>query len=80
MDVRTEEEYVEGHIQNAILLPDFEISQRAASVLPNRSAPILIYCRSGRRSEAAARLLISMGYTDVTDFGGILDWTGEIVK
>lgn len=80
LDVRTEEEYAEGHIPNSILLPDFEISQRAASVLPDRSAAILIYCRSGRRSEASVHLLISMGYTNVTDFGGILDWTGEIVK
>jgi len=80
LDVRTQAEYEGGHIRDAVLLPDNEISERAAAVLPDKGQTILVYCRSGRRSEAAARLLISMGYTRVYDFGGIVDWPGEVVK
>lgn len=79
LDVRTEEEFAEGHIPNATLLPDVEIEKRAAEVLPDKSAEILVYCRSGRRSEAAAKALVKMGYTNVKDFGGIIDWPYEIV-
>lgn len=80
LDVRTQAEFDEGHIPNAVLLPDTEITQRAEEVLPDKEQTILVYCRSGRRSALAAKALLDLGYTDVYDFGGILDWTGEIVK
>ena len=79
LDVRTEEEFDDGHIRNAVLLPDYEISEKAESVLADKNQTILIYCRTGRRSAIAAKELISMGYTSVYDFGGIADWTDEIV-
>ncbi len=81
LDVRSEAEYDEGYIRDAVLLPDNEVRDRAESVLPDKSQTILVYCRSGRRSEAAAKILIEMGYTAVYDFGGITtDWNGEVVK
>ena len=80
LDVRTQEEYDEGHIPNAILLPESEISEKAENVLPDINKVIFVYCRTGIRSERAANLLIAMGYTKVYDLGGIVDWTGEIVN
>jgi rhodanese-related sulfurtransferase len=80
LDVRTEEEYAEKHIEGAILIPEFELGRRAASELPDKDALILVYCRSGQRSESAARTLASLGYTQVYDFGGILDWPFETVS
>lgn len=80
LDVRTQEEYNEGHIKNSILLPDTEISTKAQEVLKDKDSKILVYCRSGRRSAQASKMLISMGYTNVYDFGGIIDWKYEIEK
>ena len=80
LDVRTEEEYNSGHIKNSILIPHNEIRERAESELPDKNQIILVYCRSGARSETAARALIDMGYTNVYDFGGIIDWPYEIVR
>jgi len=77
LDVRTEDEFKEKRIPGAILLPDFMITDSASEVLPDKNAIILIYCRSGRRSENAARELIDMGYKNVYDFGGIIDWEFE---
>ena len=77
LDVRTQQEFDEERIPGAILLPDFEVEARAAEVLPDRDALILVYCRSGRRSKIAADLLVSMGYTNVYDFGGIISWPYE---
>lgn len=77
LDVRTLEEYKEQHIENSILLPFDEIQYDADDVLPEKEATILIYCRSGRRSAIAALELIDMGYQNVYDFGGILDWPYE---
>ncbi|MCR5688877.1 MAG: rhodanese-like domain-containing protein [Clostridiales bacterium] len=74
LDVRTQEEYDEGHIEGAILIPDYEIGERAEDELPDRDRLILVYCRSGRRSKLAAEELVSMGYTNVVEFGGIIDW------
>lgn len=74
LDVRTEAEMRERHIQGAILIPYTEIRARAPSELPGRDTVILVYCRSGRRSAMAARELARMGYTKVYDFGGINDW------
>lgn len=80
LDVRTDEEFASGHIENAILLPDYEIEENAQSLLPDKDAQILVYCRSGRRSAAAAKALLALGYTDVLDFGGINDWPYETVQ
>lgn len=80
LDVREMSEYNEGHIEGALLLPYTEIAARAEAELPDKSALILVYCRSGRRSEIAARELVQLGYANVFDFGGITDWPYEIVK
>ena len=77
LDVRTEEEFREIRIPGAILLPDTMITEHASEKLPDKNAVILVYCRAGRRSENASRELISMGYTNVYDIGGIIDWTFE---
>ncbi len=79
LDVRTEEEYNTGHIENAILIPDNEITDKAEDTLSDKSATILVYCRSGRRSALAAKELIELGYTNIYDFGGIIDWSYDIV-
>lgn len=80
LDVRTEEEYRELRIAGAVLIPDYEINDRAALELPDLHSLILVYCRSGRRSENAANVLVNMGYTNVHDFGGIMDWPYETVS
>ena len=80
VDVRTLEEYNEGHIPNAISIPLETIENEAEAKLKNKDALILVYCRSGRRSREAALKLIENGYTNVIDFGGIKDWNGEVVK
>ena len=80
VDVRTLEEYNEGHIPNAISVPLETIENEAEAKLKNKDALILVYCRSGRRSREAALKLIEKGYTNVIDFGGIKDWNGEVVK
>ena len=80
IDARTQEEFDEGHIENAILIPEYEISERAEKELPDKNQLILVYCRSGRRSKIAAQALVELGYTNVKEFGGIIDWKYEIVK
>lgn len=80
LDVRTQEEYDSGHIENAVLLPVTEIADKAEEILPDKDAKILIYCRSGNRSATASKDLIRMGYTNVYDFGGINSWPYGIVK
>ena len=80
LDVRTLEEYNEGHIAGSVLLPNDEMKDKAEVTLYDKEEVIVIYCRSGRRSEAAAKELVNMGYTNVYDFGGIVDWPYEIVK
>jgi rhodanese-related sulfurtransferase len=80
LDVRTKQEYDQGHIEGSVLLPVDEISAKAEEVLKDKSAKILVYCRSGNRSTTAAKTLIEMGYENVLDFGGIIDWPYEIVK
>ena len=74
LDVRTDTEFAESHIAGAVLIPDYEITARAESALPDKSALILVYCRSGRRSANVAHTLVGMGYTNVYNFGGIIDW------
>lgn len=80
IDARTKEEFAEGHIKDAVLIPEYEISNRAEKELPNKNALILVYCRSGRRSKIASEELVKLGYTNVKEFGGIIDWPYEIVK
>jgi len=80
LDVRTQAEYDGGHVKDAILLDSGDVSVKAATVLPDKNATILVYCRSGNRSATASKQLIEMGYTKVMDFGGIIDWPYEVVK
>ena len=80
IDARTQEEYDQGHIPGAILIPEYEIAARAENELPDKDQLILVYCRSGRRSKIAAEELVKLGYTNVKEFGGIIDWEYEIVK
>ena len=80
IDARTEEEFAEGHIENAILIPEYEIKDRAEKELPDKEQLILVYCRSGRRSKIASEELVKLGYTNVKEFGGIIDWPYDIVK
>ena len=79
LDVRTEEEFNEGHIDGAILIPDYEITEKAEDILTDKDQLILVYCRSGRRSKLAADSLVTMGYTNIKEFGGIIDWPYDIV-
>ena len=80
IDARTEEEYAEGHIEGAILIPEYEIKDRAEKELPDKDALILVYCRSGRRSKIASEELVKLGYTNIKEFGGIIDWPYETVR
>ena len=80
LDVRTQEEYDQGHIPGAVVIPHTEISARAEEELPRKEQMLLVYCRSGNRSKQAARALAELGYTDIREFGGILDWPYEVVK
>ena len=80
LDVRSREEYDQGHIPGAILIPDTEIEAKAADLLPDKDQLILVYCRSGRRSKLAAQSLADLGYTNILEFGGILDWPYEVVQ
>ena len=79
VDVRTQEEYDSGHIPGAICIPNESIGTEQPKELPDLDQVILIYCRSGNRSKQAAQKLFDMGYTNVYEFGGINDWTGEVV-
>jgi rhodanese-related sulfurtransferase len=78
LDVRAQEEYDEGHIPGAILIPHTEIDARAEEVLTDKDQLILVYCRSGRRSKIAAEALVELGYTNIKEFGGIIDWPYEV--
>lgn len=79
VDVRTQEEYDEGHIPNSVLIPNETITQTPPEQLPDKDATILIYCRSGNRSRQAAEKLLAMGYTNIYDFGGIRDWPYDVI-
>ena len=78
LDVRTQEEYDESHIPGAILIPNTEIEARAEEILTDKDQLILVYCRSGRRSKLAAEILVELGYTNIKEFGGIIDWPYEV--
>lgn len=79
LDVRTPEEYTEGYIKGAVNLPNEDIKDTPPALLPDKNAKILVYCRSGNRSQEASQKLIDMGYSQVYDFGGIIDWPYEII-
>lgn len=79
LDVRTMEEYKEGHIPGAICVPNETIGENEIEELPDKEQIILVYCRSGNRSKQAAAKLAEQGYTQIYEFGGIMDWPGEIV-
>ena len=78
LDVRTQEEYDQGHIPGAILIPDTEVEVTAEEVLTDKDQLLLVYCRSGRRSKLASEILVELGYTNIKEFGGIIDWLYEI--
>ena len=80
IDVRTESEYREGRIEDAILIPNDEIEARAKAELPDKDQLIFVYCRSGVRSANAAGTLAGMGYSNVYNMGGIIDWPYEIIR
>lgn len=80
LDVRTEEEYKEGHVPGAIVIPNETISSEPLEELPDLDQEILVYCRSGSRSAQAAKKLMEAGYTQVYDFGGIIDWPYDTEK
>ena len=78
LDVRRPYEYAAGHIPNAINVPNETIGTAEIPELPNKDQLIMVYCRSGRRSKEASEKLVKLGYTNIVEFGGILDWKGEI--
>lgn len=80
LDVRTKEEYDAGHIPNAMLLPNEDIGSEEIDILPDKQQLILIYCRSGNRSKQAAQKLVDLGYENIMEFGGIIDWPYETIK
>ena len=80
LDVREQDEYDAGHIPGAILIPYTEIENQADEKLPDKDKLLLVYCRSGRRSKIAAEALVELGYSNIKEFGGIIDWPYEIEK
>ena len=78
LDTRTQEEYDEGHIPGAIVISYDEIEEKAEQLLPDKDQLLLVYCRSGRRSKLAAEALVELGYTNIKEFGGIIDWPYEV--
>ena len=78
LDVRTREEYDEGHIPGATQISHEEIAEKAEDVLTDKDQLILVYCRSGRRSKIAAEALAELGYSNIKEFGGIIDWPYEV--
>ena len=80
IDSRTDSEYREGHIPGAVMIPEYEISESRELLPAEKDALILVYCRSGRRSKIASLELVKLGYTNVKEFGGIIDWKYEITK
>ena len=78
LDVRSREEYDEGHIPGANVISHEEIVEKAEEALTDKDQLILVYCRSGRRSKIAAEALAELGYTNIKEFGGIIDWPYEV--
>lgn len=78
LDTRTQTEYDEGHIPGAIVISHDEIEEKAEKMLPDKEQLLLVYCRSGRRSKLASEALVKLGYTNIKEFGGIIDWPYEV--
>ena len=78
LDVRRADEFAAGHIPNAINVANEDIGTDEIAELPDKDQLIMVYCRSGRRSKEAADKLVKLGYTNIVEFGGILDWTGDV--
>ena len=78
LDVREQDEYDAGHIPGAILIPYTQIEEKAPKLLTDKNQLILVYCRSGRRSKIAAEALVELEYTNIREFGGIIDWPYEV--
>lgn len=80
LDVRRADEYAQGHIKGAINVANEEILDADIAELPNKDQTIYVYCRSGNRSKQAAEKLVKLGYKNIIEFGGIIDWKGDIEK
>lgn len=80
LDVRRTDEFEEGHIPGAINIPNESIGSEEIAELPDKNQTIYVYCRSGNRSKQASQKLVDLGYTNVIEFGGIIDYSGEIAK
>ena len=80
LDVRTPQEYKQARIEGAKLIPVDELGSRAASEMPDKNKLVLVYCQSGMRADRAAKMLKQMGYVNVYNFGGIVDWPYGTVK
>ena len=80
LDVRRTDEFEEGHIPGAINIPNESIGTEEIAELPDQKQTIYVYCRSGNRSKQASQKLVDLGYTNVIEFGGIIDYSGEIEK
>lgn len=80
LDVRRQDEFAQGHIPGAVLLPLDDVKDKAYEILPDKDQLILVYCRSGRRSKEASEILVELGYTNIKEFGGILDWPYEVER
>jgi len=80
LDVRTPEEFRDGHIPGAVNVPNETITAEEIPELPDKDRLILVYCRSGNRSKQASEKLVTLGYTNIVEFGGIIDWPGEIAS
>ena len=80
LDVRRDDEFEDGHIPGAINIPNESIGTEEIAELPDKNQTIYVYCRSGNRSKQASQKLVDLGYTDVIEFGGIIDYSGEIEK
>lgn len=80
LDVRTQAEYEQAHISGAVCVPNEEIGTEEIPELPDKEQLILVYCRSGNRSKQASEKLVQLGYTNVVEFGGIINWPGETVS
>ena len=80
LDVRTQQEYAAGHIPGAIVIPNETIGTKEIPQLPDKDQLIMVYCRSGNRSKQASDKLVKLGYTNIVEFGGIIDWPGETVS
>ena len=80
LDVRTQSEFAEKHIPEAINVPNETIGTEAIPELPDKNQLIFVYCRSGNRSKQASEKLVALGYTNIVEFGGINDWPGQTVS